>query len=368
MKLGKVLLYVLLASWVGVCFVWGQAGIDTIQWEDGKKTANVVVKSFDFAQVKYKEGEAEKTAPTSKVSRIDYGDAPSSFKKGMSSYSQGNWARAYDLFDESLSKSKFGARKWLDEYSTFYKAESARWLKEKAKSDEARRLYLDLIKRFPKSSHLVNARIGLAQALSALGKYEEAFGALKELRGNSDLSAALGSAGMSRVGVQIGYEKARMLEMQEDFSGARSAYQEIASSAASSAPTFAAQSRGKVGEMMVRQGDLSGARSYFETIRGEFSRKSSLAPHEGVLLAAALAGLGEVLFAEKKYTEARRVLAVVIVERYDAPEQHAKALYYMGRVHDALKDSEKTAESMAQRYYQRVRSLHSQSEWVSRIP
>jgi TolA-binding protein len=122
---------------------------------------------------------------------------------------------------------------------------------------------------------------------------------------------------------------------------------------------LALAARSGTGAAMLVGGDVSGARNYFRQLLSDGSG-------DGHIVAAATNGLAEADFLEEKLKDAQVGFARVAVTAAGTPEEHAKALYYLGRCSDALADAgkERTGRTSARTYYQEVLARYPASHWA----
>jgi len=121
---------------------------------------------------------------------------------------------------------------------------------------------------------------------------------------------------------------------------------------------LALAARSGTGAAMLAAGDVAGARGYFQRLLEDGSDDRGIT-------AAAGNGLAEADFRENNLKDAQLGFARVAVTAAGTPEEHAKALYYLGRCSDALADAgeERTGRSAARMYYQEVQARYPGSHW-----
>lgn len=214
---------------------------------------------------------------------------------------------------------------------------------------------------------LPEALLGLVDARTALGDKpgaEDAARRILELAGSGKITADWGPRAHLATG--------RALLAAKDGAGAKAAFSSAESLAATSRANLGERAdlapvldqlllaaRSGVGSAMLTTGDLPGARSYFARLMQEGQTSPSV-------LAAAQNGLAEADFLEGKLKEAQLGFARVAVTGAGEADEHAKALYYLGRCAEALGQAgrERNGRTAARDYFQEVQTRHPGSHWA----
>lgn len=117
--------------------------------------------------------------------------------------------------------------------------------------------------------------------------------------------------------------------------------------------------RSGTGGAMLAQGNVGQARSFFRQLARDGGDDPSIA-------AAAGNGLAEADFIEDKLKDAQLGFARIAVTGASVPDEHAKALYYLGRCADALalKGLENGGRQKARDYYADVQARYPASHWA----
>jgi TolA-binding protein len=117
--------------------------------------------------------------------------------------------------------------------------------------------------------------------------------------------------------------------------------------------------RSGAGGALLAQGQISSARSFFQQLAQDGGDDPAIA-------AAAGNGLAEADFKDNKLKDAQLGFTRIAVTGASIPDQHAKALYYLGRCASALdqKGQEKNGRQMARDYFSEVQARYPASHWA----
>lgn len=122
--------------------------------------------------------------------------------------------------------------------------------------------------------------------------------------------------------------------------------------------TLSLAARGGEGAALLADGQVAQARSFFQQLQRDGADDPAVA-------AAAGNGLALADFAEGQHKQAQLGFARVAVTGAAVPDEHAKALYYLGQCAEALADAglEKGGRQKARTYYQEVQERYPASHW-----
>ena len=123
--------------------------------------------------------------------------------------------------------------------------------------------------------------------------------------------------------------------------------------------TLALSARSGAGGALLAQGQVASARSFFQQLASDGGDDQAIA-------AAAGNGLAEADFRDNKLKDAQLGFARIAVTGASVPDQHAKALYFMGLCASALdlKGLEKNGRQKARDYYNEVQERYPESHWA----
>lgn len=122
---------------------------------------------------------------------------------------------------------------------------------------------------------------------------------------------------------------------------------------------LALTARSGAGGALLAQGQVASARSFFQQLARDGENDPAIA-------AAAGNGLAEADFKDDKLKDAQLGFARIAVTGASVPDQHAKALYYLGQCASALdlKGLEKNGRQKARDYYTEVQERYPESHWA----
>ena len=123
--------------------------------------------------------------------------------------------------------------------------------------------------------------------------------------------------------------------------------------------TLALTARSGAGGALLAQGQIPSARSFFQQLAQDGGDDPAIA-------AAAGNGLAEADFRDGKLKDAQLGFTRIAVTGVSVPEQHAKALYFLGQCANALdlKGLEKNGRQKARDYYNEVQERYPESHWA----
>lgn len=209
----------------------------------------------------------------------------------------------------------------------------------------------------------------LAQASGESGAMEQAVSAVKQLVGQKRAPATWSV----RAQIELGHVRLAAGQAVE----ARGAYQAAVSDAEGSRLDLSSRvdllaeldrmvldARSGTGSALLAAGDLGGARVYFQQLQKDGA-------DDKAVQVAALNGLAQADFEEgggDRLKSAQLGFARASVLGAGAPEQHAKALYFLGRCSLALADANRAkraaAKNKAQHYSRIVQSRYPETRWA----
>ena len=122
---------------------------------------------------------------------------------------------------------------------------------------------------------------------------------------------------------------------------------------------LALAARSGTGAALLGGGDVAGARAYFERLQRDGGGNAAIR-------AAAANGLAEADFMQNKLKDAQLGFARVAVTAAGTPDEHAKALYYLGRCAEELAQAgaERNGRTAAREYFEEVQKRYPGSDWA----
>lgn len=334
---------------------------DIIILKGGKRLDNptLEVVSETIKQVTYtiKAGstKTESKEKTSQVERVDYSDAPGTYKKGISFQSQGKYDVAIEQYTQALQDKK--VRPWIKQYAPFYIAQCYLALGETNKSNfkEAANSFEGLLKEFPDSRFLVEAYTGLGDAYAGsgnFGKAEEAYNKLINLVRAENFDKELELQGQLK--------KCRIFELQDDYAKAIQEYTSLSSSAGKDSKKIANMAKLQIGKCYIKKKDFSSARSHFDSLK-------SSSKDEPEVVSGSWAGLGFCHYQQEKYEEAYDAFLTFVAQAFYSAEDGPFVYFHLAECLKKLGDQKIPNASKARKWYlKRLIEKFPASSWAER--
>lgn len=329
--------------------------------------AGAVVISETLDEVQYQRPGTDRpdTRPTSQVVHIEYGPGSKAFEEARSALQRGDLLNAINLFAAASSETEPG---WVGPHALLALADAQ---SRAGRNDDARTTIGRFLSEHPQhrltpeallaSAHYAAVAKDLAAASSAVqqvielarsGKITPDWAVRAQVEQGQNLLDAGASAAEAGAAFTAAQTEARdaltRLDQRTDL-----------------APTIerlVLRARSGAGTALLAAGDLAAARSYFETLARD--GQGDLA-----ILAAAQNGLAEADLRDPgkaRLKDAQLGFARVAVTGAGAPDEHARALYMLGRCCQLLGEAglEKNAAAKAQQYFAEVQKRYPGSPWA----
>lgn len=325
--------------------------------------AGVIILSETLSQVQFRRLDSTRTETrdSSRVVRVVYGKGSPTYQNAQAVLQQGDLRNAVALLTTASNETD---PPWMAAVALLELADVQS--RQGADQIAAARATLKRFRdTYPEHRLLPEALLQEAEYASAAGDRTAADAAVR---------AVLDLAGASRISAdwairaQLGLGRA--LLAGGDGKGAGEAFADAEQAAASAnlgdrtdlAPVvaeLALAARSGVGASMLASGDVAGARTYFTRLQKDGAGDVAVA-------AAAANGLAEANFMERKLKDAQLGFARVAVTAAAVPEEHAKALYFLGQCAESLaaEGKERNGQAIAREYYQEVQARYPGSHWA----
>ncbi len=334
-------------------------------YRDGApRTVAAPLVSETMEGVTYQQGNTERTIKLADVIDIVYGRGPANFEAGLVALADGDAINAMTQFGAAAETSD---PVWVAPLALLRQAEASllRGASGRSGADGA---IDDFRSRFP--DHRLTPEALMLKARAALAA-DDVASAIPHL----DAIIALVDQGKATADWQPRalIEKGDALLESDDIRSAREAYDEAARAADGAQRVVSEQphlgpviqslglrARAGSGSCLLAQGDLSGARSFYQGLLRDGENDPSVR-------AAARNGLAECDFRDQgKLKEAQVGFARVALTGVATPEEHARALYFLGETLTALGKSgqEQGWRPRATQYYQEVQERYPNSRWA----
>ncbi len=341
---------------------------DTIVCKDGRQLRGVEVLSMTVDKVTYKQKGSETVISSSQVDRVKWDDAPEAYRQAEIAESLGRFEDAAQLYLTATQDGK--AREVIKVEARFLAGRA--YLKtagnSKTKAEAAGKTVEEYVSAAPDGFYLPEARIILGRVKILGGEA----GAAEDLMTAMVTDASKGGWPNHWV-AQAQFVKAQAQSVQGKHDEARNSYRAVVSTAdaalgegpQNNQELLALQVEAKVmqGETFIQQKFYDDALSYFRTL--------SSGGGTG-LKAAGRAGEGQILFLKGKdkgdvrlLRQAQLALAEAAIEADTNPNTSAKALFYMGKVLQALGDKEADSIARAKSYFESVTISYPRTSWAS---
>jgi TolA-binding protein len=340
---------------------------DTLLLKDSRQLRNVEVLSMKVDKVTYKKGGKEKVVSASQVAGVKWDNPPDAFTKAATNFSIKRFEDAAQLY---LTAAKEAKRKIVKLDAKFLAGRA--YLKaagnNKTKAEAAGSAIQEYVDAVPDGFYLPEAKLILGQVKIIAG--DAAAAEQLMLAVESDANKG-GWPDYWRAQAQFVKAKAQSAQGKHD--DARNSYKVVVNTAdaamgqgpANTKELLALQIEAKVmqGETFIQQKFYDDALAYFR----------ALASSGGTgLRAAAKTGEGQILYLKGRdksevpvLRQAQLALAEAAIEADTNPSTSAKALFYMGKVLQALGDNEANGLARAKSYFQSVRISYPKTHWAT---
>lgn len=341
-----------------------QGRVDVLNRERTVMTqTGAVVQSETLEKVRFVQGRNEREFDTKDVVFIDYGIGSTSYERGLQALADGDLLNAETLFGAA---SKDTEPPWVAAHALLRQAEaSAR--RGPSGMASANGAIAEFLTRF--SDHRL-----LPEALLAKSRYAAAGGDLPTMRESVDSVVSL--VQQNRVTPDWA-ARARLLQGDllleaEDTTGAARAYGEAESAAVTGRSALGDRpdlkplleqlslaARTGTASCMLASDNVAGARTYYAQLASDGKDNPAIQ-------AAAANGLAECDFRETgKLKDAQLGFAKVAISSAASPDEHARALYFLGRCAEELDKAgrEPGGRGRALSYFQEVADRYSDTRW-----
>lgn len=305
-----------------------------------KVELEVTTASPDGTQSKQK-----RTLKPNEVRKISYIPPQMDFLGGESLHRQGRYGDALAKFTAALADKKAGT--WVQQYALYYKADCLGKLaaEDNKKLGDAIKSFDALIKKYPKSRFLPHAYEGIASAYYGAKQYAKMAQALAKLD-----PKVFGD--QWRIRRQLW--DARLLEAKGQFDKAQEMFASLAEQAGK------AKDNDLRDEARLSQGTcLLQAKKLKEGEDALFRLGKDAG--DVMIRAKAYNALGDSFWARGEFNEAHFSYLRIAVLYFDAPEEHAKALYWAAKCFDKRGDPKRAKEMRAE-----LKRDHKDSPWAKK--
>jgi len=327
------------------------------------RRTNVTITRETLDSVSFSEGQRDRQVDTVDVVSIDYGTGSRAFQRGKDALAAGDLDNAIALFDAARDE---GDPPWVAPLATLRKAETEL---QAGRLDDAATTLDAFVRehgdhRLLPEALLLQARLGNTRRdVDAVDLAVESIVQLVDAgRVTPDWKPrALLERGDAELVTDSLDRARRTFERARD--EADRARREVADSRPDLVPVVDAlhlQARVGIGSVMLANDDLAGARAHFERLARE-------AEGDPAALVAAENGLAEADFREGgKLKQAQLGFARVALRAAGNPDEHARALYYLGRCAAELGEAgeEPGGVLKAQAYFEDVQKWYPNTRWA----
>lgn len=341
---------------------------DTLVCKDGKQIRGVEVSAMAVDKVTYKQGGNENFLSSAQVESIKWDGPPDAYKKAEIAESLRRYEDAAQLYLTAAADAK--AREVVQRDARFLAGRA--YLRaagnSRTKAEAAGKVIDEYLSAAPQGFHLPEAKLIQGKVKILTG---DAAGA-ESLMVSVVTEASTGGWPNHWV-AQAQFVKAQAQSAQGKHDDARNSYKAVVSTAdaaLSQGPLNSRQLTSLQTEARVMQGETFIEQNYFDDALAYF-RSLATSGGEG-LKAAAKTGEGQILYLKGKdksdvrlLRQAQLALAEAAIEADTNPTTSAKALFYMGKVLQALGDKEANGPARAKSYFQSVRISYPKTHWAT---
>ncbi len=324
--------------------------------------ATIVEETLDEVRFTREGSDRTENRPADRVVHIEYGRGSPAYESARESMEVGDHQNAVNLFSAAISDKN---PPWVSAHALLGLAEAHGARGENAEAAKAAQRFL--------SEH-GNHRL-TPDALLLSARFASATG--DAARAEQDIQQVLGLASSGKVtpdwAARAHLERGQNLLDAGKGSEARAAFDAAQRAATDGArdlgdrqdladdlAALALAARSGAGSAILATGDLAAARSFFQALERDGG-------DDAAIRVAALNGQAEADFLDQgRKKEAQLGFARVAVLGASVPEEHAKALYYLGRCCDALDEAgrEPNGRARAQQYYKDVERRYPGTRWA----
>ncbi|MHC4920660.1 MAG: tetratricopeptide repeat protein [Planctomycetota bacterium] len=341
---------------------------DAILRKDGKQLRNIEVLAMKVDKVTYKQRGKENVISSSQVESVKWDDPPEAFAKAQVANTLKRFDDAAQLYLTAAKDEK--VREVIRLEAQFLAGRACLMAAggNKTKADAAGKVVEDYVNAAPDGFHLPEAKL-------ILGKVKILTG---DAAGAEDLMAVV-EADAGRGGwpdhwvAQAQFVKAQAQSAQGKHDDARNSYKMVVTTVGAALGQGPLHNKDLLllqTEAKVMQGETFIQQKYYDDALAYFR---ALASSGGAgLKAAARTGEGQILYLQGRDKADVRVLrlaqlalAEAAMEADTNPSTSAKALFYMGKVLQALGDKEANGLARAKSYFQSVRISYPKTHWAT---
>jgi len=328
--------------------------------------AGTTVESETLDEVRYTRAGSDRTESqqTKVVVHIEYGKGTPGYEGGLAALAQGDLLNAVNLL-KAAADAKDANPPWAAAHARLALAEA---LAQKGDTADARAALAQFRSDYPEHRLTPRALLLSARYASAAGEASVAAADIQQVQ-------SLVSSGKVTPdwGVRAHLEHGQNLLDAGDHADARTAFQAAQAAAQRGRDivedrpdlgpvldSLVLEARSGVGSAMLASGDLAGARSFFDALMNDGAS-------DPAIRAAALNGKAEADFLDRnRLKDAQLGFARVAVIGAGVPNEHAKALYYLGQCCEALGEAgqEANGRARAQQYYKDVEKRYPGTRWA----
>lgn len=347
-----------------VCRAPAQGRVDVIDARGQvRPLPNATVQSETLDEVRFLRGDRSETRKTSSVVAIEYGPGSATFEDASAARAAGDLANAANLYTAATRDTD---PPWVAAHAWLALADL-----QLSRGPEHRSAALaavdEFLKLYPEHRLLPEALLLEARAAAALSDRAAADEAVRRVQQLAD-SGRITPEWAARAQIQRGellLEAGQAREAGLAFDAAQQAANGALARLGERTdlePTLkqlALEARSGAGGALLAGGDVNGARAFFQRLQQESSGDPAVALTAGN-------GLAEASFQEGQLKAAQFAFAQVAVKGTAHPDQHAKALYFLGRCAESLDEQglERNGRSRAVEYYKEVSERYPGSRWA----
>ncbi len=324
--------------------------------------ATVVSETLDEVRFTRTGSERTENRPADRVVFIDYGPGSAAYSGAQAALKTGDLQNAVNLFSAAVNDK---TPAWVSAHALLGLAEARAEQGQAADARAAVQRFLD-----EQTNHRLTPRALLISAHLAAQAGDPG-------RAQSDVDKVLALASSGKLtpdwAVRAHLAHGQDLLDAGDSDAARTAFTAAETASRTGASNLGARedladelgrlalaARSGMGSAILASGDLQGARSFFDTLERDGGDNSAIR-------VAALNGKAEADFLDDgRLKEAQLGFARAAVLGASIADEHAKALYYLGRCCEALgqQDAEPNARSRAHQYYKDVDRRYPSTRWA----
>ncbi len=325
--------------------------------------SNVVIVSETLTEVTLRQRNRDRSVPTPDVIRVSYGRGSDAFEAAASALGNNDLDNAVNLFGSAANDTEPG---WVAAVALLKQADAA--ARTRAGPARAAQILEQFAQRFPDHRRLPEALLATARYAAAAGSVSDAGAPTAQLKAMTSARQVTPDWGvraallMGELFLEAGDTRKASEQFAEAEQNAELGKAQVGTRGdlVPELDGLGLRARVGAGSCLLADGKIDQARSFYQRLQNDGGDNVAVA-------SAATNGLAECDFlAGNRYKEAQLGFAQVAVTAAGVPDEHARALYYLGRCTEELAEQgkENNGAMLSRKYFDEVTSRYPDSRWA----